>query len=84
MVELFEGIVALADGLPSEQTLLGVILLLAASLARRTLIRISLAFADRVLHFHITFRLKSGSLLVDVRVGGLGLWVWLNTYWRRR
>lgn len=84
MDALLGDIVVLVDGLPSDQTLLGVILLLVASLARRTLIKTCLAFVARVSPFRITFRLRSGSLLVDVRVAGLGLWVWLNIYYKRR
>lgn len=84
MAELYAVIVGAVVGLINDLTILGALLLLAVSLGRRILIRTFLAFVGKVLPFHITFRLRGGSLLVGVRVGGLGLWVWLNTFWERR
>lgn len=84
MDELFGDIVVLVDGLPSDQTLLGATLLLVASLARRSLIRSFRALVAMVFPFRITFRLRSGSLYLALKADGWGLWVWLNTFWRRR
>lgn len=84
MDELFAGIAVLVDGRPSDPTLLGVSLLLVVSLVRRTLIRVFHAFAVKISSFRLIYRRKGGSILVDVRVGGSGLWVWWNIYWRRR
>ena len=81
---LLEGIAAAVDGVSDEQTLFGGIALLVALAVRRKVVRTLLAFVQKVSSCRVTIRLRHGSLLVDLKAAGWGLWLWLNIYYKRR